>query len=124
MKALYTIIGIVKKGAQRGREFGYPTANVSLQKNTPQGVYAAVVEINNKSYKASTFIGAAVTYGDEEYKSESYILDFDEDIYGQTIKILLYKKIRGSEKFVSEEKLIEQIRIDVLQTRSFFRDNS
>ncbi len=124
MKPLYTIIGTVKKGAKRGKEFGYPTANVSLKSDIPPGVYAAHVSVKNNVYKAATFIGAAVTFGDKEYKSESYILDFEQDIYGKEIVVTLYKKLRDNANFANESDLIEQMGKDVLMTRSFFNNVS
>lgn len=120
MKPLYTLTGTVKIGAKRGKEFGYPTANVSLESHIPAGVYAAQVSIDSNVYKASTFIGAAVTFGDKEYKSESYILDFEQDIYGKLVTVHLYKKLRDNTNFASESDLIEQMGKDVLMTRSFF----
>ncbi|MBA3723362.1 MAG: riboflavin kinase [Candidatus Levybacteria bacterium] len=120
MKPLYTLTGTVKIGAKRGKEFGYPTANVSLESHIPAGVYAAQVSIDSTIYNAATFIGAAVTFGDKEYKSESYILDFEQDIYGTEIVINLYKKLRDNANFANEHDLIEQMGKDVLMTRSFF----
>ena len=124
MKELYTIDGIVKKGAGKGREFGYPTANVSLQSNIPAGVYVSQVTVDDKVFKAATFIGSAVTFGDAEYKSESTLLDFDKDIYGKEIRIQLLKKLRDNANFENEEMLIEQMEKDMLAARSFFNDIS
>lgn len=122
MEILYTIQGIIKKGAGKGREFGYPTANVSLQDHVPPGVYISQVILEEKVYNAITFIGSAVTFGDPEYKSETTLLDFDQDIYGKEITVNLLKKVRDNAKFESEEALIKQMDKDMLTTRSFFDD--
>jgi riboflavin kinase/FMN adenylyltransferase len=124
MDILFTIKGPVKKGAQRGREFGYPTANVSLENHIPEGIYASQVVVGGQTYNAATFIGSAKTFGDKEYKSESYIFNFTKEIYGQEITIHLYKRIRGSEKFVDEKTLIKQIDQDVARVKDFFTTTS
>lgn len=121
MHVLYTITGDVKHGAKNGTAFGFPTANVSLSSHIPEGVYAAEVIINGKTYMAATFIGSAPTFGDAEYKSESYILDFSKKIYGETITIKLCKKIRGRMSFINEQYLIKQMENDVKDVREFFQ---
>lgn len=124
MHPLYTIKGEVKHGAKRGRDFGYPTANVSIQSYIPEGVYAANVIVDDKTYIAATFIGSAPTFGDAEYKSESYILDFDDTIYGKTITINLFTQIRGRETFVNEHALKKQMEKDVEKVKLYFRRNT
>ena len=62
----------------------------------------------------------AKTFGEEDYKLESYILDFDRDIYGKEVKVELYKKLRDNEKYENERELIEQIKKDVVNTRNYF----
>ncbi len=124
MEILYKIVGTVKKGAGNGRKFGYPTANVSLQNHVPAGVYIAEVTIDGQKYKAATFIGSAVTFGDAEYKSESTILDFDQDIYDKEITINLVKKLRDNMNFTSEKELIKNIEKDVADTRKFFEERN
>lgn len=121
MHVLYTITGVVKHGAKRGKEFGYPTANVSLASHIPEGVYAAKV-IVDKEYRAATFIGAAPTFGDGEYKSESYLLDFSQNIYGKEITIKLYKKLRRRMTFTDEEELKRQMEKDIKDVVAYFKN--
>lgn len=120
MKPMITFWGKVKKGKSRGKQLGFPTANISLHRNIPEGVYTSRVNIAGNVYPAATFIGSAKTFGEKEYKAESYILDFDKNIYGKWITIRLFKKLRGNKKFDSQQALVEEIKRDVLATRKFF----
>lgn len=120
MIPLATFWGKVKEGKGRGKHFGFPTANISLHRNIPEGVYTSEVTIIDNVYPAATFIGSAKTFGEKEYKAESYILDFDKNIYGKWITIKLFKKLRGNKKFDSQQTLIKNMEQDVLATRKFF----
>lgn len=119
MKTFFLVRGKVKTGAKRGKKLGFPTANISLHKQIPEGIYASTVKIGNQTYHATTFIGASKTFNQTDVKLESYILDFNENIYGKWISVKIYKKLRGNKKFESAELLIEQIKEDVKQTRAF-----
>ncbi|MCL5113612.1 MAG: riboflavin kinase [Patescibacteria group bacterium] len=129
MKPLFKLRGKVKKGKNRGKFLGFPTANINLHKKIPQGIYASTVKIDsprfageagNKKYIAATFIGSAKTFNESEYKAESYILDFNQNIYGKWVTVTLLKKLRGNKKFGSEQELIDQMKQDILATRKFF----
>lgn len=120
MKTLYMFWGKVIQGHKRGRMLGYPTINLRLHKKIPEGIYASDVLVDNKRYHAATFIGKAETYGEQEYKAESFILDFGKSIYGKWVTVFLYKKLRGNKKFSSEDALKKQIAEDVQITRKFF----
>ncbi len=117
---LSTISGIVKRGKGRGKDFGFPTANISLTQTIPEGIYVSHVHFDGQAFQALTFIGSAKTFGETDYKAESYLLDFDEDLYDKTIEITLLKKLRDNEKFDSEIELVEQMKKDLLDARSFF----
>jgi riboflavin kinase/FMN adenylyltransferase len=123
MQPLYTLKGIVVEGNKRGRLLGYPTANVHIKESIPEGVYASSVILSGKEHIAATFIGTSKTFDDPEYKLESYILDFDEDIYGEQIVVEIFKHVRGNIKFDSKETLIQQMQNDVEDIRSFFEKN-
>jgi riboflavin kinase / FMN adenylyltransferase len=120
MKHLYIFWGKVIGGYKRGKQLGFPTANIHLHKKIPEGIYASEIKINKEIYKSATFIGAAKTFGQKDYKAEVYILDFDKNIYGKWISVQLFKKIRGNEKFDSEKELVAQMREDVKEVRDFF----
>ncbi|MCL6493230.1 MAG: bifunctional riboflavin kinase/FAD synthetase [Ignavibacterium sp.] len=113
----YSFSGVVVEGDKRGRELGYPTANIKLSdedKMLPQiGIYAVLVEIDGIQYKALLSIGKRPTfYNDGKVVPEVYIYDFNNDIYGKEIKVNLIQKLRGEEKFNSAEELIRQMNID------------
>jgi riboflavin kinase / FMN adenylyltransferase len=117
MTPLHVIRGKVMAGSKRGRDLGFPTANIRLHKDVPDGIYASLVAVGDKQYKAATFIGATKTFGETGRKAEAFILDFDQDIYGKWITISLLGLIRPNMKFVSVEALISQITKDVLHTK-------
>jgi riboflavin kinase / FMN adenylyltransferase len=119
----YLFWGKIIKGKDRGKKLGFPTANIRLHKNIPEGVYISEVFISHNKYSAATFIGPAKTYGELDYKAESYILDFENNIYRKWITVRLIQKLRGNIKFDSPQALTKQIKQDVLMTRRFFQNN-
>lgn len=113
----YSFSGVVVEGDKRGRELGYPTANIKISdedKILPQiGIYAVLVELGGIEYKALLSIGKRPTfYNDGNVIPEVYIYDFNNDIYGKEIKVKLIEKLRGEVKFNSAEELIRQMNID------------
>lgn len=113
----YSFSGVVVEGDKRGRELGYPTANIKLSdedKMLPQiGIYAVLVEIDGIEHKALLSIGKRPTfYNDGKVVPEVYIYDFNNDIYSKEIKVNLIQRLRGEEKFNSAEELIRQMNID------------
>ncbi len=120
----YQLCGIVAKGQQRGRMLGFPTANISLSdkaKLIPRdGVYEVLVRVGeeDKQYKGALNIGYRPSVDDQlRFTVEVYILDFDEDIYGQKICVEFLSFIRPEMKFGSVEQLMAQIKSDVAQIR-------
>lgn len=120
MNPLHTFWGKVKKGKGRGRLLGFPTANILLHHRIPEGVYASQSTTSGHTYISATFVGSAKTFGEHEYKAESYLLDFKKNIYGKWITITLFKKLRGNKKFASPQALVTQMKRDVLETGRFF----
>jgi riboflavin kinase/FMN adenylyltransferase len=120
MKSLYRVRGKVRKGKQRGRGLGYPTANINLHTAIPDGIYAGSVRIAGKTYHAAVFVGAAETFNEKKRYIESYIFQFQDTIYDSWMTVYLYKKIRGNKKFSSTQELVEQIKKDVLDIQTFF----
>ena len=123
MNYIYKFKGKVRKGAKRGKLLGFPTANVALHQEIPEGIYASLVAVNGKQYFAATFIGSAKTFGEKDYKAESYILDFDQNLYGKWISVKLFKKIRGNKKFNNPEDLVIQMKKDILQVSLLLSKN-
>lgn len=122
MDQLYTISGKVYRGDQRGKALGYPTANIALHEKIPEGIYAATVTVDNTKYQAATFVGSAKTFNKSEVNVESYLLDFDQDIYDKLLTVTLHKKIRDNQAFATKEELVEQMDHDVAQIRTYFAE--
>lgn len=114
----YKIRGQVIKGAQRGRLLNFPTAN--LRPNfkyirAKSGVYFTKVRIDKKEYFALTDIGTNPTFGLNEVKIETYILNFSENIYGKNIAIEFLEYLRADYKFDGANQLIEQMENDKIK---------
>lgn len=116
------IWGKVKKGAQRGKSLGFPTANIALHKNIAEGIYISQVKVNGKSSPALTFIGHANTFGEKKVLAETYFLRLSIDIYGKWISIKLLKKIRKNQKFKSAKELVVQMKKDKIEAEKYFSD--
>ncbi len=71
-------------------------------------------------FKSITFIGIAKTFGEKKFHAETYILDFNQNIYNKWISVELIKKIRGNIKFNSAKDLVEQMKKDEQETRRYF----
>lgn len=121
MNPLYIIRGVVQSGEKRGKDLGFPTANIPLTQDIPEGIYAATVTIDANVYQSATFVGSAKTFNKTDQKVESYILDFSEDIYGRQIIVTIYKKIRDNQKFTTVEELKIQMTEDIKKIRDFFK---
>lgn len=118
---IYKFWGKVKEHNKRGKSLGFPTANISLHKNIPEGIYISKIKIDGQEYRSLTFIGIAKTFNEKKFHAETYILDFNQNIYGKWITVLLLKRIRGNKKFKSAEKLIGQMKKDENIARKFFK---
>ncbi len=117
---MYKFWGKVRKHNQRGRKLGFPTANVNLSKNIPEGIYASKTKINEKLFQSITFIGEVKTFNEKKFHSETYVLDFDKNIYGRWITVNLIRKIRNNQKFASVEELIAQMEKDRESAKKYF----
>jgi riboflavin kinase / FMN adenylyltransferase len=120
----YTISGIVVQGDKLGRTLGFPTANMEVfekYKLIPaDGVYAVKIHYQQLQKTGMLYIGNRPTLQGIEKRIEVNIFDFEEDIYGQTLKIRLVEKIRGDEKFDSLESMKHQLEKDKIQTIHIF----
>ena len=119
----FTLAGEVAHGDKRGRELGYPTANIvpDAAYVTPgHGVYAALARIGGEGepIASAVSIGVRPTFvtGRGEL-IEAYLLDFDADIYGQTLELAFRKRLRGEKRFESVDALIAQMARDVQAAR-------
>lgn len=117
----YELNGVVVSGQRLGRTIGFPTANMKLYnplKAVPgNGVYAVWAEVFGKNYMGMCNIGTRPTVADSNERTiETYILDFNEDIYGLDLKIKFVGKIRDEKKFTSLDMLKEQLGKDRVST--------
>ncbi len=112
----YQIRGTVVTGRDRGGKLlGFPTANINLYDELcPQtGVYAVSVECRGKRFQGVANIGYSPTFDDHIFTVEVHILDFKEDIYGETIRVNFIKRIREEKKFSQISELADQIAKDI-----------
>lgn len=116
-----SVRGIVVRGAQRGRELGYPTANLSpgMEGYIPRdGVYAAWFTVDGRRYGSAVSIGNNPTFdGVPDKQVEAHLLDEDIDLYGKTVEVSFVEYIRGQVKYSTIEALIEQIADDEEKVR-------
>lgn len=107
-------------GDKRGRVLGFPTINQIIPEELAMprfGVYQSVVTVNGEKFKGVTNVGRRPTVGTEKILSETHILDFDRDIYGENVDVRLIKFIRPEKKFSSFDELARQIKSDAKEVR-------
>ena len=118
----YSVSGKVIDGKKLGRTIGYPTANIEVDelKLLPKkGAYIVEVYVKNKFYKGMLSIGTNPTVNGDKLTVEVYILDFNEDIYGDEITVKFRDFLHEEIKFESLEKLIERLDEDKRLTKDF-----
>lgn len=117
----FSIIGIVEEGRKIGREIGFPTVNLSLREDfvdIKKGVYAVHVYYQCKKYYGISNVGNNPSFNFKNNVSlETFIFDFNENIYGKLITIEFVDFIREEIKFSSREELISQINSDIKKAR-------
>lgn len=119
----FDVDGLVVQGRSRGRDLGYPTANLQVEADVARpcaGVYAGVAVIDEMRRPAAINIGTSPTFasdGEPEMRIEAFVLDFDGDIYGSTMRLEFWKRLRDEVRFDSVEELIAQMGEDVEHTR-------
>ena len=116
----YQIRGVVKAGRNRGgRLLGFPTANIKLHDELcpKTGIYAVTAEYKNKIYKGVANIGYGPTFDDNEFAVEVHLLDFNENIYAQKIRVNFVQRIRDEIKFSNISELSDQIKKDIVKAR-------
>ncbi|MFV0314424.1 MAG: bifunctional riboflavin kinase/FAD synthetase [Anaerotignum sp.] len=120
----YFILGEVTEGKKLGRTIGFPTINMTAQPLKlfpPNGVYATKTLYNGKCYYGVTNIGINPTVNGSDKIVETFLLDFDKDVYGDTLQVFFYKFLRSERKFPSIEELREQIQLNAKQAREYFQ---
>ncbi len=119
----YRMVGTVEHGAARGRELGFPTANLTVDPLVcipGDGIYAALAHLPEgqiSARKALVYIGTRPTFDNGDRLVEAYILDFDGDLYTRELEVEFVAFIRGDQTFSSPEALSEQMTRDERQAR-------
>lgn len=118
---LREIEGVVVEGDRRGRELGYPTANLAIGPDVEleDGVYAGSVELGDGSVHAAAIsVGRRPTYYSAGARLvEAYLLDFDRDLYGQKLRVFIGPLLRPQLVYDSEAELVDQMARDVERVR-------
>lgn len=123
----YQVRGEVVAGRGRGgRLLGIPTANLKLAEALcpKTGIYAVKVESNRRLFHGVANIGYSPTFDDHQFTVEVHILDFDENIYGERIRVNFVQRIRDEMKFPSPDDLKRQIEADIQAARKLFAANN
>lgn len=113
----WRVHGKVESGAQRGRDMGFPTVNLSLDdgQGLKHGIYAARVFVDGARYYGAAYMGTRPTFDDglePKAKLEVYLFDFEGDLYGKDIAVEFIKYLRGDASFDNQEALAKQIIVD------------
>ena len=119
----HILSGTVVAGRRLGHTIGVPTANVLIPQGiaVPQlGVYACRCYIDGKAYTAVTNVGSRPTVGGHQVRTESWILNFEGDLYDRTVTLAFYKFLRPEKKFASLEELCREIRENAAEAEKFF----
>ena len=111
----YFVSGEVYAGHGRGKQLGFPTANIAYPENkvlVAPGVYGVEAEIDGTVYKGVANCGPRPTFGEDSYTLEVYFEGLSEDLYGKTFTVRFLNYIRGIRKFATAEELAAQIAVD------------
>ena len=116
----FSVEGRIIHGHHRGRQLGFPTANIKpeVKLHPPEGVYAVYCRVGSSVHRGLMNIGYNPTFQDRRVSYEVYIFDFDQDLYGQNVRVYVVERLRDEIKFASVEDLKNQIRKDVERGRA------
>jgi riboflavin kinase/FMN adenylyltransferase len=118
------VSGRVTEGHRRGKDLGYPTANVATRTEVLplDGIYATLLHLGERELLSVSSIGINPTFGEGPRTVEAYIMDFNEDIYGASVRLSFVRRIREERKFDSVPALVAQIGADVESAAAIFRE--
>ena len=122
----YMLEGTVTRGEGRGRQLGFPTANLSTDNELfpPNGVYATAVLMDGEIHASVTNVGVRPTFGASGPVVESHIFDIDRDLYGCRIRVAFVQRLRDELAFSDSDALRAQIARDCDEARALFRQIS
>ena len=119
----YSLSGQIVHGHHRGKDLGFPTANMAVpaRRAVPaDGIYITRSYLSSAALPSVTNVGDNPTFQDTERMVETFILDFDRDIYGRGMRVEFLKRLRGEETFDSVDALVAQMNRDIQQARDYF----
>ena len=122
----HTLTGTVVEGRKLGHRLGFPTANIELPRDVivpRHGVYACHAFVGEKCYMAVCNVGSRPTVEGHQIRTETWLLDFDGDLYGQTVTLEFLRFLRPEQRFESLEALKTAIARDAEITRNFFANS-
>jgi riboflavin kinase / FMN adenylyltransferase len=116
--------GRVVEGQRRGKDLGFPTANIASRTEVlpEDGIYATLFHLGARTLPSVSSIGFNPTFGAGPKTVESFIMDFDETIYGAEVRLSFVERLRAEAKFSSAAELVAQIRKDVSNAEAIFRE--
>jgi len=123
MGRAYALEGIVGSGSGRGTDLGFPTANLEIHPAKmlpPPGIYISDNEMDDQSARGLTYVGSAPTFGPGPTRVEAFLVDFQGDLRGRTLKTLLRSKLRADKVFKSPRELAEAMQEDLANARSYW----
>jgi riboflavin kinase / FMN adenylyltransferase len=112
----FQLHGKVVTGQGRGGGLGFPTANLDVSKGQaipPDGVYCGLAHINGQTYDTMTNVGTNPTFGENERTVESFLLDYDGDLYGHKLSVDFISRLRDEKKFSNINELKKQVAEDI-----------
>lgn len=122
----YQTTGVVVHGEARGRELGFPTANIDgpeAERLPGIGIYVVRLKVRGRWYAGMASIGRNVTFGEgRAVTNEIYLFDFHDDIYGEPVTVQWLHYLRGEVKFTGAAALVEQLHQDELASRQYLKE--
>lgn len=115
----YSVEGRVTTGHRRGKNLGFPTANINVQglQTPPDGVYAVHATLHGQVFPAVANLGFNPTFGDCQRALEVHVLDFEGNLYGRRLEVTFVRRLRGEQRFSSGDELARQIERDIALAR-------
>ena len=123
----YLLRGKVVEGDRRGRQLGFPTANMLPDERAlvpAWGVYAGYVRVGDERYGACTNVGTAPTFERPNSRVEAYLLGYEGDLYGKVVDVAFEERLRSEKRFSGIEELKEQIARDVAEAGRFLGEGA
>jgi len=120
----YSFRGAVVHGLGRGRDLGFPTANIPAPEGSKllpcQGIYAVRASMRTEIRDGLLHLGPRPTFAGSPPSIELYLLDFDRDIYGEAVRVEFLKRLRDVRPFSTADALVEQMKLDERSAREYF----